>query len=123
MAVDKQEVTLAVSAARTATAQFSGPVNDQFNGIDFIIDVTAIAATPSVVFTIQGQDPVSGKWYTILASAAIVGVGTTILRVHPGAVVTANVSANACMPRTWRVDATHADADSITYSLGAVLHL
>lgn len=112
---------LAPSAARIADATFVGPLNYESKGLILIIDVTAIVDTPSVVFTIQGVDPASGKTWTILASAAIVGTGTTVLRVYPGLTPAANLVASDIMPVQWQVLADHNDADSITYSLGAVL--
>jgi hypothetical protein len=113
------DVTVLSSAARTATLQSSDITNYNAKGLHLVIDVTAIAATPSVVFTIQGKDALSGKYYTILASAAITGTGTTVLKVYPGLTGVANSKADDLLPRVWRVDATHADADSITYSVGA----
>lgn len=111
-------LTLFASAARTATPAPS--VVDNFPGIGarIIIDVTAITSTPSVVFAVEGYDPASQKWLALLTSAAIVGVGTTILRIFPGATVAANLSANDFMPAMWRVTATHANGNSITYSVG-----
>lgn len=116
-------VTCYASAARTATPT---PMSDQVNrgqwrGLRVTINVTAIAATPSVVFTIQGKDPVTGAYYTVLASAAVTGTGVTTLYVYPGSAVTANAAANFHLPSTWRVIATHGDADSITYVVGAEL--
>lgn len=108
-------------AARTATTNSGDLDNGQHRGLHVVIDVTAASATPSVVFTIQGKDEVSGQYYTLLASAAITGVGTTVLRVYPGLTAAANLVANDVLPKTWRVLATHADADSITYSVGACL--
>ncbi len=90
-------------------------------GIEVIVDATAAAATPSVVFTLQGKDLTSGKYYTILASAAITGTGTTVLRVFPGATAAANTVANAQLPAVWRVSVAAGDADSLTYSVGANL--
>ena len=68
---------------------------------------------------IEGKDLISGKYYTVLASAAITGTGTTVLKVYPGITASANASASDILPRTWRVTATHANTDSITYSVGA----
>ena len=110
--------TALASAARTATANSADLVNYNGKGLHVVIDVTAITATPSVVFTIQGKDALSGQYYTVLASAAITATGTTILRVHPGLTAAANTVANDLIPRTWRVNAVHADGDSITYSVG-----
>lgn len=96
--------------------------NIEFNniqGLVVVIDCTAIDASPSVVFTIEGKDPTSGKYYSILASAAIVGTGTTVLRVHPELTAAANTVAKDMVPAVWRITATHADSDSITYSVGA----
>jgi len=116
-------VTVLASAARTAT-----PTVDTFNivhgsatGCIVIIDCTAIAATPSVVFTLQGYDPVSTKVWTLLASAAIVATGTTILRVSPHLTAAANLIAKDIMPDSFTMSAVHGDADSITYSVSVQL--
>lgn len=121
--ITTSDVTVFASAARTETVNGSDNTNTSARGLHLVIDCTAVTATPSVVFTIQGKDAVSGKYYTILASAAITGTGTTVLRVFPGGTAAANLVANDLLPRTWRVIATHADTDSITYSVGASLVL
>lgn len=110
--------TAFASAARTASANSADVTNYNSRGVHVVIDVTAITATPSVTFTIQGKDALSGAYYTVLASAAITGVGTTALRVYPALTAAANTVANDVLPRTWRVAAVHGDADSITYSVG-----
>lgn len=109
------------SAARVATVNSSDFGNPGAKGLHLAIDVTAVTLTPSITVTIQGKDPVSGKYYTILASAAIVAIGTTVLKVYPGITVAANLSVSDFLPRHWRVAVTHADTDSITYSIGASL--
>jgi len=106
------------SAARTATPTIENFTNSgRYRGMILVIDVTAAADTPSVVFTIQGVMPVSTKKYTILASSAITGTGTTVLRVYPGATAATNAAANDVLPAVWTLSAVHADADSITYSV------
>jgi hypothetical protein len=85
-----------------------------------VVDTT-VFGTGSVTVTIQGLDPTSGKYYTMLASAAIVATGTVVLTVFPGAPV-GNVSANDQLPATWRLLATANNANSQTYSsVGYVL--
>jgi hypothetical protein len=112
------------SAARTATVSSATQENTNFRGGQFIINVTAITATPSVVFSIEGRDLASATFFTLLDSVAITGVGQTILRVYPGLFpVVANETVNDLLPWLWRITATHADADSITYSVGANLML
>lgn len=117
-----EESVIFKSVARTATHNSPDLAkNREFSGLILIIDATVEVATASVVFTIQGKDPGSGKYYTILASAAVTAVGTTILRVHPNLTASANVIAKDVMPSTFRILATHDDADALTYTVGAIL--
>ena len=114
------EETVLASAARTASVDSADLTNyNSLHGIVVTIDVTAASATPSLVFTIQGKSSLGSDYYTILASAAITGTGTTVLRVFPGATAAANLVANDVVPRVWRVSVAAGDADSITYSVSA----
>jgi len=119
-----KHATVYASAARTATPTAVTFQAGRYNFLHLVIDVTAIASTPSVVCTVDGLDPVSGKYYNLLTSAALTESGspyTRVLKIGPGLPVTANVSANDILPDTIRVTMTHADTDSITYSVGANL--
>jgi hypothetical protein len=112
------------SAARTATPTAVTVPVGRYKAMHLVIDVTASAATPSVVCTVDALDPVSGKYYNLLTSAALTESGapyTRVLKIGPGLPVTANVSANDVLPSTIRVTMTHGDADSITYSVAASL--
>ncbi|RJQ25520.1 MAG: hypothetical protein C4589_10990 [Peptococcaceae bacterium] len=113
-----QEGTALASAARTATMSSPDLSNNHKNGVHVILDVTAITDTPSITLKIEGKDPASGNYYTILEGAAVATVNTNIYKVFPAATAAANAVANDIIPRTWRVTVTHADADSITYSVG-----
>lgn len=115
------QFTILGSAARTAT-----PTVDTFRvgrpgGLLVFIDVTAASATPSVVFTIQGVDELTGATYDVLASVAVTGIGETRLHVHPAITAAANVKADELVPTTIGLTAVHADADSITYSVTGML--
>lgn len=112
------EGTALASLARTASTQSADIINYNGNGVIIFIDVTAIAATPSIVVTIQEKDPVSGAYFDVLSSAAIIVTGRTKLSIHPGETVVANVSAAHALARTFRISVVNADADSITYSVG-----
>jgi hypothetical protein len=114
-------VTALASAARTATNNSGDLLNANARGVEVIVDVTAAPGVDTVTFTIQGKDATSGKYYTLLASAAVSAVGTTVLRVYPGTTAAANLVANLPVPRVWRVLATHSAATSFTYSVGANL--
>ncbi|MBT9174014.1 MAG: hypothetical protein DDT21_02425 [Syntrophomonadaceae bacterium] len=109
------------SAARTVTTQSADQINHNARGLHVVIDVTAVAGLPSLVFTVQGRDVLSGKYYPILASAAITTVSTVILRVFPGLTAVANLVANDILSRTWRLHVAPGTADSVTYSVGYAL--
>ena len=102
-------------------------IDDQRNpfcrGLHLVIDITQLTATQTATFTIQGKDPLSGKYYTILASTALAAVATTVLKVYPGAPVSANVSANDILPRDWRVLVTLNNGLSLTFTVAALLVL
>ena len=113
------------SAARTATPTAVTVQTGRYNFLHLAIRVTAATATPSVVCTVDGLDPVSGVYYNLLTSAALTESGvpfTRVLKIGPGLPVTADLGANDVLPDTIRVTMTHADSDSITYSVGANLY-
>jgi len=85
-------------------------------GIKVFVNITAGAGTLTV--TIQGKDPNSGTYYTILASAALSGNGMTVLTVYPAAPATANLSANDVLPDTWRISAV-VGTNPVTATIGA----
>ncbi|KPI09928.1 hypothetical protein OV450_3419 [Actinobacteria bacterium OV450] len=87
----------------------------------FVIDVTAVTSSPSVVFTVSGVDRASGQIYTLLASAAVTGTGTTVLRIDSALTGSANLIAKDTLPPVIRVTATHGNSNSITYSVGAAV--
>ena len=70
-AQSNRDITLLASAARTASINSSDITNVNHRGVTVVIEATAATLTPSVVFTIQGKDAVSGVYYTLLASAAV----------------------------------------------------
>ena len=110
------------SAARTATVSSPKFPGAQADTLTVAIDVTAIVATPSVVFTIERYNPVADDWTAVLASAAVTAAGNTVMQVGPALTVVPNSQESESIPLTWRVTATHGDADSITYSVYAELN-
>lgn len=120
MTIRRQTQTLFASLARIATAISSVEKSEQVLSSIFSINVIAISSTPSVVFKIEGEDPLSGAFYEIISSAAITGTGTTTIQVGSTIVAAANIAANEMLPARYRITATHGDADSITYSVGVV---
>jgi len=112
------EVTPLSSAARTATTDSPDLSNPNWRGGQFILDVTAKGAAPSITVTIQGKDLASGQYYTLLTGAAVTTVSTTVYRVYPGLTAAANSVANDVVPSIFRVHVVHGNSDSITYSVG-----
>ena len=108
--------TLLISAARTATEASVDQDQSNFGGGHIIVNVTA-AGTSTLTITIQGKDPISGTYYTILAGTALVGTGIQVLKVFPGITAAAGGSVSDTLPDSWRVNAVKGDASSWTYSI------
>lgn len=114
--------TVYSSAARTATPTAVNLNTRHAKALVLVIDVTAIAATPSVVPTIDGFDSLSNQYFNLLTGAAITGTLTArALRIGPGLTAAANLTVADYLPDTVRVTMTHGDADSITYTVSAHL--
>ncbi len=109
------------SAARTTSPDTQELEVAGYRGIHLTIDVTAATGPPSAAVSILGVDRVSAKPYTLIASAAITGTGTTILKVGPGLTAAGNLVANDVLPPVIRIAPVHTGSDSITYSIGAAL--
>lgn len=113
-------ISLIASAAYTTTQTVADQTNYNARGIIVVLDMTVVG-TGSVTLEIDMKDPVSGKYVSLLTGAAVTTNSTNVYTVYPGAPATANVSANSPLPRTWRVKVTANNANSATYSVGAML--
>lgn len=115
--------TVLASAARTATATSETMGNNGGCNLIVTLVATALANSPSITLGVQGYDPASGSWYTIVTSAAVTTASPTTKQVFVGSALAAstNVAANVPLPDKWRVVVTHSNSDSITYSVGATL--
>jgi hypothetical protein len=113
---DFEEVFPSLARTATSTKTFHTKRRAGF----LFINVTAITASPSVVFTLKGHCPISNTSYDILTSAAITGTGMTVLRVSEHLTAAANTIAKDMLPEAMSLLATHADADSITFSVGFI---
>ena len=111
------------SALRTADPTISSFTSRGCKGIVLVVNVTAVDTepVPSVTFTIKGKDSISGKTFTLLASAAVSTTGTKVYRVYPNLTASNNLIANDVLTETWTVTAVHGNAGDITYSIGALL--
>ncbi len=118
-------ITVFASAAYTAD-QTSTPVRSGLKsvsgghtrGLAFVVDCTVVATTASVVFTLEVAAG-GGSYSPIATSSAVTAAGTAVaLVVHPDvATDVANFADQGPMKTYWRIVATHADGNSITYSV------
>lgn len=119
------ESNLDTGTVVTLTAAGAGTTNSADivgigSGLHLVIDITVAGGTPTLTVTIQGKDTASGKYYTILQSAALAAVATTVLRVYPALTAAANLVANDILPRTWRVTALVGGVTpAVTATIGA----
>ena len=118
-----RNVIVLASAARTATNTSLDVLNIWYRGIHVVLDVTAVPGVDTVTLTIQGKNPLTGAYYTLLAGAAVSTAVANVYKVYPGLPATANVSANDIVPTEWRVSIAHSAASSFTYSVTASMIL
>jgi hypothetical protein len=82
-----------------------------------IVDVS-VATSGSITPSIQGYNPASDSWYTILTGAAISTVSTVVLKVGPAFTAAANVAVADMLPSKWRVFLDAAAGASVVASVG-----
>lgn len=122
MTIRRETQTILASAARTATNAsqiFLAPKSSTSSL--FVVDVTAVSATPSIVVKIENRDPLSGNFYNVIQATAITTVSTNPIQVGKE-VASSGAAAFWVMQREFRITVVHNDADSITYSIG-VTHM
>lgn len=110
-----------VNVVGSTTTQTSPDYTNEYGcGAEIYFNVTN-AGTGSVTVTVQGKDPTSGTYYTVLSGAAVTTNSFNKYQIFPGAATTANVSVNDLMPFKWRVIVTANNANPATYSVGVTL--
>ena len=87
-------------------------------GIKVVVDITVNAGgLGATTVTIEGKDKASGKYYTLLASAALSAIATTVLTVFPKATAVANLTANDALPDVYRIRCT-GNGNPMTFTIG-----
>lgn len=110
-------VSVAAGTLATATASQEFSCRGGTECIEVVIDFTKVGAAPSVVPSIEGFDPVSKKWFTLLTGAALIANGQVQLLVGPSVPNVANISAAHIVRSRMRLTMTHANTDTATYSV------
>lgn len=109
----RNNITSVVIAAGTITTQ-TGITLITYNAsrATFLVNISAGAGTVTVAVN---ETSVSGYSTNILTSTALIGTGTTALRIFPGATAATNLVANDMIPRNISVTATV--VGTITYGI------
>jgi hypothetical protein len=113
-------IVLANLSGATSSSQSADQTNFNGRGVKVFLNITANAGG-SITFTIQGKDPVSGLYFTLLAGASQASTGTVMMSVYPGLTASTNITANDVLPRTWRLQWTIAGATVTATAGGMVL--
>lgn len=103
-------VTIKSGAVAAGGNTQSTPIRvSQFKEANFFLDLTAKVGTLTFNLSIQTKDPVSGKWFTLIAFTQVSDVATEMKT------VAANLGEHiACI---WTIGA----ATAVTFSLSAVV--
>lgn len=115
------EGTALASAPRTATTASAEIVNYNGSAILWYLNVTAASGTGGLQAAIQIKDPVSGVYSNLSGlPTAVIATGQKAYGVWRGAGAGGGLTNayNVVLPRTFRINVTHGDASSYTYSVG-----
>jgi hypothetical protein len=117
--------TVLPSAARTTapdTQEFEVTGRGyEYRGLHLIIDATVVTSTQTLTVTVSGVDRVSGKLYTLLASAAITAASTVVLKIGPDLTPVNNLAVNDYLPPVFRVSVALENSLTATYSISGML--
>ena len=110
-------------AARTAETNSADQTNYNGQALIIIVDISVDPAAASITPELQIKDSISGNYFTVwTAAVALTGVGTYAYLFAPGGAAGSYTEAvNLLVGRTWRFQMNVADADSMTYSVSAVV--
>jgi hypothetical protein len=109
-----------IRAATTTTGNFK---NKLHRGLHLVINVTSVPGVDTVTPKIQGYNPNTGLWYTLLTGTAISTTGINVLKIYPGISASANASASDFLPEIWNLVMTHSAGTNFDYSVVANLQI
>lgn len=108
--------SLISAASLTTTQTTTDQTNTSARGVKVTLDW--LSGTGNVTLKIDGKDPASGKYFTLLTGGSIGAAATNTYTVYPGLTAAANVTVNDVLPRTWRVVVTANNANACSYTVG-----
>lgn len=111
-------ITAFESEARTADPTAVVIENrGNFPVAQIFVSATAATSTPSVVFNIDVQNPVTGTYVEVLDSAAVTGISENVYQIGGTGSESSDLFTGVHPGRALRIRPVHADSDSITYSV------
>lgn len=113
--------TALASASRTVTQTVADLETSGAQFLNVVLDMTVVG-TGSVTLTINGKDPASGKYYLLLAGAAVTTNSTNRYKVGPTVAASANAIAQDYLPEIIQFVVTANNANAATYTLGYSLN-
>lgn len=118
--------TALASAARTTTTQSADIDTTGFRGIVVFLNVTAASGTGGLTMRVRGRDPVSLSFANLVSDgSAITAVSIRSLQFGGGGGASSATSGGGLLggllPDTIRIEVSHGDASSYTYSVGYCL--
>jgi hypothetical protein len=122
------DVTLLASASRNTTQTSADITTYNNQAISVWLDMTNIAAGPSVTLEVQEKDPASAKYQALLTGVAVATAITARYKIDPAIPTAAGVPGTspqyqqARLPRIIRIVVTANNANAGTYSVGYTLH-
>lgn len=123
--VGASSTTVLASAARTATNQSTEQSNLNGRTLLVYLDVTVASGTGGLQLTLQGKVAATAGWKTLTpAPTAVLTTGTFLYIFGPGGGANSQASLtppNISIPAEWRINVTHGDGSSYTYSVSASL--
>jgi hypothetical protein len=108
--------SLVSAASLTTTQTTADQVNTSARGVQVTLDW--LSGSGSNLIRIQGKDPTSGKYFTLLEGGSISSASTTTYTLYPGLTAVANSVVSGVLPRTWRVVALANNASPASYTVG-----
>jgi len=121
---NNEEIMLLSGAARTAQTDSSDQTNYNARGLLLFINVSADPAAASITPTLRVIDSVSGQrtaFWTAAAPIAAVGNYTYYFSEAAAGGIFTEIISFGIPARSWHFRMAVADADSMTYSVAAVL--
>lgn len=113
-------VVVLSSAARTSTTASTDQFNINWRGGHLYVNVSATGGG-SITPVLQGKDNTGGAYYDFYtAPTALTSTGLAVYEIYPGVGAAAGGITGAysrVLPRNWRVNVTHNNGSSITYSV------